>query len=89
MLYRHPAIAEVAVIGEPDPRKGERLCALVVARGGLRITANSVDFCAQHLVRYKIRSEFLFVGSLPKTAVGKIDPEVLKSQPPNSSLKHS
>ena len=82
VLYRHPAVAEVAVIGEPDARKGERLCALIVTRGGaVPLTAEIVDFCAQHLVRYKIPSEFRFVGNLPKTVVGKIDRKVLKSQP--------
>jgi long-chain acyl-CoA synthetase len=84
-LYRHPAIAEAAVIGEPDPRKGERLCALIVVRG--RNAPQPVelsDFCAQHLVRYKIPSEFRFVSSLPKTAVGKIDRKMLKSPPTNS-----
>lgn len=82
VLYRHPAIAEVAVIGEPDPRKGERLCALIVAPGhDTRLAGDLVDFCAQNLVRYKIPSEFRFVRSLPKTAVGKIDRKALKSRP--------
>ncbi|MBI5909785.1 MAG: AMP-binding protein [Betaproteobacteria bacterium] len=81
VLYRHPAVAEVAVIGEPDPRKGERLCALIVARGTAPAPAELADFCAQHLVRYKIPSEFRLVGSLPKTAVGKIDRKALKSPP--------
>ena len=85
VLYRHPAIAEVAVIGELDPRKGERLCALIVPRGrDAPITADLFEFCAQHLVRYKIPSEFRFVRSLPKTAVGKIDRKVLKPQSANS-----
>ena len=85
VLYRHPAIAEVAVIGESDPRKGERLCALIVARGhDTRLAGDLANFCAQNLVRYKIPSEFRFVRSLPKTAVGKIDRKVLKLQSANS-----
>ncbi len=85
VLYRHPAVAEVAVIGEPDARKGERLCALVVARGRAAPDAGDLAyFCAQHLVRYKIPSEFRLVSSLPKTAAGKIDRKVLKSRPANS-----
>ena len=85
VLYRHPAVAEVAVIGEPDSRKGERLCALIVARGhALPLAGDLSDFCAQHLVRYKIPSEFRLVRSLPKTVVGKIDRKVLKSRPANS-----
>ena len=85
VLYQHPAVAEVAVIGEPDSRKGERLCALIVARGhALPLAGDLSDFCAQHLVRYKIPSEFRLVRSLPKTVVGKIDRKVLKSQPANS-----
>ena len=84
VLYRHPAIAEVAVIGEPDARKGERLCALIVARGRDTPQAGELaDFCAQHLVRYKIPSEFRLVSGLPKTAVGKIDRKLLKSRPVN------
>ena len=88
VLYRHPAIAEVAVIGEPDARKGERLCALIVARG--RDTPHAgelVDFCAQHLVRYKIPSEFRLVRGLPKTAVGKIDRKASEITPGQFDLK--
>lgn len=82
VLYRHPAIAEVAVMGAPDPRKGERLCALIVARRQDTPPPSDLsEFCAQHLVHYKIPSEFRIVASLPKTAVGKIDRKVLKSPP--------
>jgi long-chain acyl-CoA synthetase len=86
VLYRHPAIAEVAVIGESDPHKGERLCALIVARGrDTPLSGDLFDYCAEHLVRYKIPSEFRFVRILPKTAVGKIDRKALKSRPANLS----
>ncbi len=84
VLYRHPAVAEVAVIGESDPRKGERLCALIVARGHDSLAGDLSEFCAQHLVRYKIPSEFRLVRTLPKTVVGKIDRKALKSKPANS-----
>lgn len=86
VLYRHPSIAEVAVIGEADARKGERLCALIVTRGDDVPRAGELfDYCAQHLVRYKIPSEFRFVRDLPKTAVGKIDRKALKSPPVHSN----
>jgi fatty-acyl-CoA synthase len=57
----------------------ERLCALVVVRAGARAeAAELVQFCGQHLVRYKVPSEFQFVAELPKTTVGKIDRKRLK-----------
>jgi long-chain acyl-CoA synthetase len=82
VLYRHPSVAEVAVIGRPDAHKGERLCALVVLRNGPRPqVAELAQFCAQHLVRYKLPSDFQFVQELPKTAVGKVDRKALRPQP--------
>ena len=79
VLYRHPSVAETVVIGEPDIHKGERLCALVVARNGADPGASDLAaWCAQHLIRHKIPSEFRFVSELPKTAVGKIDRKRLK-----------
>ena len=79
VLYRHPSVAETVVIGEPDINKGERLCALVVPRNDADPGASDLAaWCAQHLVRYKIPSEFRFVSELPKTAVGKIDRKRLK-----------
>ena len=79
VLYRHPAVAEVAVIGKPDAQKGERLCALVVSRGDARPEpAELLQHCAQHLVRYKVPSDVQFVSELPKTTVGKIDRKTLK-----------
>ncbi len=82
VLYRHPAIAEVAVVGKPDAHKGERLCALVVPRAQARPEPGElVRYCAEHLVRYKVPSDFRIVAELPKTAVGKIDRKSLKGLP--------
>ena len=79
VLYRHPAVAEVAVVGRPDAHKGERLCALVVPQvGATPQSAELVAFCAQHLARYKVPSDFALVADLPKTAVGKIDRKALR-----------
>jgi long-chain acyl-CoA synthetase len=79
VLYRHPSVAEAVVIGEPDAHKGERLCALVVSRAGVDPGASDLAaWCAQHLIRHKIPSEFRFVSELPTTAVGKIDRKRLK-----------
>jgi acyl-CoA synthetase (AMP-forming)/AMP-acid ligase II len=51
----------------------------VVVRAGARAeAAELVQFCGQHLVRYKVPSEFQFVAELPKTTVGKIDRKRLK-----------
>ncbi len=87
VLYRHPAIAEVSVIGEPDAHKGERLCALIVGRDrAAPLPADLFDFCAERLVRYKIPSEFRLVDSLPKTAVGKIDRKALKKSRPANAI---
>ena len=81
VLYRHPAVAEVAVVGRPDARKGERLCALIVPRGDAHPDgAELQQWCAQHLTRYKVPSDFEVVRELPKTAVGKIDRKQLKAQ---------
>ena len=63
----------------PDAHKGERLCALVVSRAGVDPGASDLAaWCAQHLIRHKIPSEFRFVSELPTTAVGKIDRKRLK-----------
>ena len=73
LLAAHPGIAEVAVIGRPDPRWGEVGLAVVVPRQTGALTAQSVlEFCAGRLARYKIPKEVVFADSLPRNAMGKV-----------------
>jgi len=82
-IYQHPAVAEVAVYGVPDPVKGEIVKANIVVKSGCAITAEEViAFCTEKMAVYKIPHTINFVDSLPKNATGK----VLKRQLRNVSL---
>jgi long-chain acyl-CoA synthetase len=79
VLYRHPAIRECAVVGLPDPVKGEIAKAVVVTRSDARPTRDELDaYCRAHLAAYKVPRAYEFVGELPKSASGKILKRVLR-----------
>ena len=72
-LYRHPAIADVSVIGVPDPKYGEELCAWIVLKPGEALTADDVcDFCRGQIAHYKIPRHIRFVEGFPTTVTGKV-----------------
>lgn len=78
-LVEHPAVLEAAVIGAPDQTFGEIVVAYVALRPGLTADFATLDeHCATRLTRYKRPSKIIFVDSLPKNAVGKIDKPKLK-----------
>jgi len=73
VIYHHPAVAEVAVIGVPDPKWQEVGRAVVVVKPGQALTeAEVIEFCQGRLARYKIPKSVVFVEALPRTAAGKV-----------------
>ncbi|MCO5122051.1 MAG: AMP-binding protein [Burkholderiaceae bacterium] len=72
-LLTHPGVAEVSVIGEPDPRWGERVVAFVRANEGAAVDAADLDaHCLAMIARFKRPKRYLFVDSLPKNNNGKV-----------------
>ncbi|MRH87919.1 long-chain-fatty-acid--CoA ligase [Nocardia sp. SYP-A9097] len=73
VLYEHEAVAEVAVIGLPDARLGEEVCAVVALKPGATTTAAQlIDFAKARVAAYKYPRHVHFVEALPKGATGKI-----------------
>jgi fatty-acyl-CoA synthase len=80
-LYRHPKIQDVQVIGVPDPRYGEELCAWVKLRDGESTTAEEVRaFCQGQIAHYKIPRYVKFVDAFPMTVTGKIQKFLMREQ---------
>jgi fatty-acyl-CoA synthase len=72
-LYGHPDVADVQVIGVPDPRYGEELMAFIVPRKGAEIDAERVgEFCRGKIAHYKIPRYVSTVDAFPMTVTGKV-----------------
>jgi fatty-acyl-CoA synthase len=72
-LYSHPAIADVQVIGVPDERYGEELCAWVRLHDGHSATEDDIkEYCRGKLAHFKVPRYVLFVDEFPMTVTGKI-----------------
>ena len=74
VLYEHPAVADIAVIGLPDDLLGERCCAVVVLRDGATFgLGDLVTFCRDAgLAMQKIPEQLEIVSELPRNASGKV-----------------
>jgi long-chain acyl-CoA synthetase len=82
ILYKHPAVLEVAVFGIPDPQWGELVTACVVLKPGMALGANELtNHCRQFLANYKIPRRIEFSDSeLPKSGSGKILKRILRER---------
>ena len=86
IILRLPGVAEVAVVGVPDDKWGERPVALVVPKAGVQLTADAVrEHVAEHagrgvVSRYAVPERVHFVDAIPKTSVGKLDKKVIRAK---------
>ncbi len=84
VLLRHPAVAEVAIVGLPHEKWGEAPHAFVVLRDGEQASEDElIAFSRERLAHFKAPHGVTFVDELPKTATGKIQKFVLRSDAPN------
>jgi fatty-acyl-CoA synthase len=80
-LYRHPAILDIAVIGVPDRRYGEEICACIRLRAGARATEEDIrEFCRGQIAHYKVPRYVRFLDSFPQTVTGKIQKYLLREE---------
>ncbi|MCF8129112.1 MAG: AMP-binding protein [Deltaproteobacteria bacterium] len=74
IIYQHPAVKETAVVGEPDPYRGETVKAFVALKEGMKNTVTPEDiisFCKARMAAYKYPRKVEFVAEIPKTLTGK------------------
>ena len=72
-LYRHPMVQDVQVVGVPDQKYGEELCAWIIAKPGTSPTEDDIRaFCRGQIAHYKVPRYIRFVTSFPMTVTGKI-----------------
>lgn len=80
-LYTHPAIEEVEVIGAPDEKYGEEVCAWIKLREGQTATEEEIRaFCEGKIAHFKIPRYIRFVDSYPMTITGKVQKYVMREQ---------
>ena len=81
LLITHPAVADVAVIGSPDPVMGERICAVVVTRPGFSFDVDEAraHFASAGAARQKTPEVVMLVDELPRTPSGKVRKDVLRA----------
>ena len=80
-LYKHPKIADVQVVGIPDPKYGEEIMAWVKLREGVVATPDEIrDFCRGQIAHFKIPRYVKFVDAFPMTVTGKVQKYLMRQQ---------
>jgi fatty-acyl-CoA synthase len=80
-LYRHPKILDVAIVGVPDPKYGEAVCAVIRLREGVTAEAEEIiSFCREQIAHYKVPRYVRFVQEFPLTVTGKVQKYLIRQQ---------
>jgi fatty-acyl-CoA synthase len=80
-LYAHPKVADVQVVGVPDPRFGEELCAWIRLLPGETATQDEIrDFCRGQIAHFKIPRYVSFVDEFPMTVTGKVQKFLIRQR---------
>ena len=80
-LYTHPDIEDVQVIGVPDEKYGEELCAWIKLRGTAELADDAIrEFCKEQIAHYKIPRYIKFVDEFPMTVTGKVQKFKMREQ---------
>jgi len=82
VLVSHSGILEAAVVGLPHPKWDERPLALVVLREGYESTTKEqfIEYLSKFFAKWQIPDEILFVQSIPRTSVGKLNKKVIRDE---------
>lgn len=81
VLYTHPDVADAAVIGAPDERRGEAVVAVVVLKPGAQATGRElIRYCRERLANYKVPRHVLFRDALPRGGTGKVLKRLLRKE---------
>lgn len=81
LLYQHPKVEQVAVVGVPDRKFGEEILAWIKLRAGETATAEEIrNFCRDHLAHFKTPRYVQFVDAFPMTVTGKVQKFRIREQ---------
>jgi fatty-acyl-CoA synthase len=80
-LYRHPAVLDVAVVGVPDAKYGEAVCACIRLRDGMKASQDEIrEFCDGRIAHYKVPRYVRLMDSFPLTISGKVQKYLMREQ---------
>jgi long-chain acyl-CoA synthetase len=88
-IYQHPAVRECAVIGVPDPYRGQTVKAIVALKADMALSAEELaHFLEDRLSKIEKPTQYEFRADLPKTAVGKIQKKILIDEAAAAQAAH-